>query len=323
MIYYLDANSNNPYYNLAFEEYFFENKPKNDTYLMLWQNEKSVIIGRYQNVYEEVNINYAKKNNINIVRRNSGGGAVYHDLGNLNYSVITDFNSNNDIKKFSLPVIQALKELGIEVYFKGRNDIFYKNFKISGNAQYIKDNKMLHHGTLLIQSDLSVLSNVLIPKVKFSDSCSIPSIKTEVCNLNYKSDKKLTIDDIKDKIIKNFPVDKEYFPSQSELSEVKTLFETKYKTVQWNYNKMPEFNFSNKKRFKFGLVEVNCLIENCIIKDIKFSGDFFALGDLEELEKSIIGETLTNLHKFNFENYIKGITNGEILSLFEVFNLNI
>lgn len=323
MIYYFETNSNKPYYNLAFEEYFFENKAQDDVYIMLWQNEKSVIIGKYQNIYEEVNLNYAKANNIHIVRRNSGGGAVYHDLGNLNYSIITNSDKNNDIKKLSFPIIDALKELGFEVCFKGRNDIFYKDFKISGNAQYMKDNKLLHHGTLLIQSDLSMLSKVLIPKVKFNDSSSTASIRSRVCNLNDIQNKKYTINDIKSKIIKKFPIDKEYNVSCNECSKIKKLMDSKYKTSEWNYNKMPEFNFSNKKRFDFGSVEINCLIENCIMKNIEFSGDFFALGDLDELEKKLIGENIKNLHKFKFENYIKGITAEEILSLFEVFNLNI
>ena len=221
MIYYLETNSNNPYYNLSFEEYFFENKAKDDIYIMLWQNDKSVIIGRYQNIFEEINLNYANENKINIVRRNSGGGAVYHDLGNLNYSIITNSDKNNDIKGLSFPIIKALKELGYDTYFKGRNDIFYKDFKISGNAQYIKDNKLLHHGTLLIQSDLGVLSKILIPKVKFDDSCAEHSFKSKVCNLNEIRNKKYTINDIKSKIIKNFPIDKEYKLSLSELSEIK------------------------------------------------------------------------------------------------------
>ena len=323
MIYYLETNSNNPYYNLSFEEYFFENKAKDDIYIMLWQNDKSVIIGRYQNIFEEINLNYANENKINIVRRNSGGGAVYHDLGNLNYSIITNSDKNNDIKGLSFPIIKALKELGYDTYFKGRNDIFYKDFKISGNAQYIKDNKLLHHGTLLIQSDLGVLSKILIPKVKFDDSCAEHSFKSKVCNLNEIRNKKYTINDIKSKIIKNFPIDKEYKLSLSELSEIKELSENKYKTSEWNYNKMPEFNFSNKKRFDFGTVEINCLIENFIIKNIEFSGDFFALDDIDKLEKKLIGEDIKNLYRFKFENYIKGVTNNEILSLFEVFNLNI
>ena len=320
MIYYLETNSNNPYYNLSFEEYFFENKAKDDVYVMLWRNDKSAIIGRYQNIYEEVNLNYAMANNIHIVRRNSGGGAVYHDLGNLNYSIITNSNKNNDIKRLSFPIIEALKELGFDVCFKGRNDIFYKDFKISGNAQYIKDNKLLHHGTLLIQSDLDILSKVLMPKVKFDDSCALPSIKSKVLNLNDIQNKKINIEEIKTKIKKNFAPDKEYKISDYDISKIKELQKQKYEKESWNYNKMPEFNFSNKKRFDFGTVEINCLIENCIIKNIEFSGDFFALGDLEELEKNLIGQNIENLNKVKFDNYFKGITTKEVLKLFDVFN---
>ncbi len=320
MIYYLETNSYNPYYNLAFEEYFFNSEAHFDTCIMLWQNDKSAIIGRYQNIFEEINLNYANENKIKIVRRNSGGGAVYHDLGNLNYSIITNNQKNNDIKTLSFPIIQALKELGYDVYFSGRNDIFYKDFKISGNAQYITDNKLLHHGTLLIQSDLDILSKVLMPKIKFDDSCALPSIKSKVLNLNDIQNKKINIEEIKTKIKKNFAPDKEYKISDYDISKIKKLQEQKYEKKSWNYNKMPEFNFSNKRKFNFGSLEVNCLIENKKIKQIVFSGDFFALCDIEELEKNLIGQNIENLNKVKFDNYFKGITTEEVLSLFDVFN---
>lgn len=323
MIYYLETKSYNPFYNLAFEEYFFTKKPKGDIYIMLWQNDKSVIIGRYQNIYEEVNLRYANENNIKIVRRNSGGGAVFHDLGNINYSIMADLTQSHDIKTLSTPITQALKDLGAGVHFQGRNDIYFNDFKISGNAQYIKDDKILHHGTVLVQSNLNILSKVLSPKVKFEDSSAQRSITSRVCNLNDILNNKLKIADVKNKIKEKYTIDEEYKLSKEEEYKIKALETNKYRTIDWNYNKMPEFNYSNKKKFNFGSIEVNCLIENNIIKHIVFTGDFFALKDIEVLEKTLRDVSISQLYKINFEKYIKGIKNSEVLSLFETFNLNI
>ena len=201
----LESKSYDPFHNLALDEYCFTIKKRGDTFILLWQNEKSVVIGRYQNPYEEINFDFARENNIKVARRNSGGGAVYQDLGNLNYSIIADFDPEYDIKRLSKPMITTLGNLGVNAQFQGRNDIYCGGYKISGNAQYTRSNKILHHGTLLVETDLAVLSEVLTSKTKFDDSSSSKSIKKKVCNLNsLLESKKVTIQQIKNEFSKYF-----------------------------------------------------------------------------------------------------------------------
>ena len=153
---YIRNDSNDPFYNLAFEEYFFKSETIEDAVLLLWQNGPSVIIGRYQNTIEEINEDFIDENNINVVRRNTGGGAVYHDYGNLNYSFIVPSEEKKiDFETFTKPVIDALKEMGIEAALAGRNDLVVEGKKFSGNAQYTYNGRLLHHGTLLFDADLS------------------------------------------------------------------------------------------------------------------------------------------------------------------------
>ena len=177
-------NSLDPYYNLALEEYVMKNIDINDDIIILWQNMPTIVVGRNQNTIGEINSEYIRNKNIKIVRRTSGGGAVYHDLGNLNYTFITkNINENlNNYEKLTKPIIEAINSFGIESYFFGRNDILLDNMKISGNAQSFYKNRMFQHGTILFNSDLSEIKNVLIPKNKVKDK-SIESNRVLVTNM--------------------------------------------------------------------------------------------------------------------------------------------
>ena len=201
----LILKSKDPYLNLAIEEYLFRNTT--DDIFMLWQNEPTVVIGKNQNVYAEINREYTKEHNIKIARRITGGGAVYHDLGNVNYTFISSRNKEGiDFKYFTAPIIDALKAIGVNAELSGRNDITVNCKKISGNAQYSTDTRTLHHGTLLFDSDLSVLSSALNVDEEKIRSKAISSTRSRVINIkdlileNYKTDE--FIDIIKNHIIK-------------------------------------------------------------------------------------------------------------------------
>ena len=162
---YVESESRNPYFNLALEEYMFENTPLTEECFMLWQNSNTIVVGKYQNTIEEINSEAVRKQGISVVRRLSGGGAVYHDDGNLNFTFISDKEKNPklDFKRFIVPVVSALADLGVEAEFSGRNDITINGLKVSGNAQYIKNGRILHHGCIMLDSNLEKVSEALLP----------------------------------------------------------------------------------------------------------------------------------------------------------------
>lgn len=191
--------SKDPHFNLALEEYVFYNFDPNEEYVILWQNEPSVIIGRNQNTIEEINAKFIKEHNINVVRRMSGGGAVYHDLGNLNYTFI--INSDKDVisnfKKFTEPIVSALAKLGVKAEFSGRNDITIDGKKFSGNAQHYANNRLLHHGTILFNSDLAVVQEALNVKIDKLKSKGVKSVRSRVTNVYPYLKEKLLLKSLK------------------------------------------------------------------------------------------------------------------------------
>ena len=164
MVYYLETRSTDPYYNLAFEEYVLTHRTEGD-YLLLWQNDNTVVVGRNQNTAEEINADFVEAHHIRVVRRGTGGGAVYHDLGNLNYSFITDAGEKEKLSfaRFTEPVVKALCELGLSASASGRNDILVDGCKVSGTAQRLSGDRVLHHGTLLFDSDPSLVGGADCP----------------------------------------------------------------------------------------------------------------------------------------------------------------
>ncbi len=185
-VFYYIFDSVDPFYNLALEQLLMELKPKGDIYVLLWQNDNTVVVGRHQNTFEEVDIGFAKQQNIKIVRRNSGGGAVFHDLGNINYSFIVDYSEKDRNLNFCLKEILGfvLDKIDIQYNFTGRNDIVTPKGKISGCAVYNTNDKTLFHGTLLVNSNLDILKKVLTRNNKISDNISVKSNNNRVCNIS-------------------------------------------------------------------------------------------------------------------------------------------
>ena len=322
----INSINSNPYFNIAAEEYFLKYCMKD--YFVLYINSPSIIIGKNQNALSEINIDYVKKNKIPIVRRLSGGGAVYHSLGNLNFSFIINDSKNNlmNFKKFTTPIIEVLKGLSINAENTGRNDLAIEGKKFSGNAQFKSKNRFLHHGTLLFSSDLKEVSTSLnADPMKFEDK-STKSVSSRITNVADYLKEKLTIEEFKELIFKQIITDNPkyhfYELTKNALEKINELIKTKYETWDWNYGYFPKYNFSNKKKFPGGLIEIYIDVKDGIITNAKIFGDFFSKEDVSIFETALINvkhdeDSLKNvLSTIKIADYFLNFTESEILSLF-------
>ena len=280
----------NPYFNLAMEEYFLKNATE-DIFL-LWRNESAIIVGKNQNTLSEINYDYVKSNNITVVRRQSGGGAVFHDLGNICFTFISSNNNTfSDFKRFTIPIIEALKGLGINAEFSGRNDLLIDGKKFSGNAQYNYKDKVMHHGTLLFSSEINDISDALKVKAsKFKDK-SVKSVKSRVTNISQHLNQKMDVLEFKDYLINYIAKNDEnstfYEITKEDEEAISALVEKKYSTWEWNFGISPKYSLSNELKYTGGNVEFNLNVEKGIIKGIKFFGDFFGKEDVSFIEDKL------------------------------------
>lgn len=297
MLYVDNKGIHNPQINLAIEEYILKNLDINESYLLFYVNEPSIIIGRNQNTIEEINTEYVEANNIKVVRRMSGGGAVYHDLGNLNYSFITKDEGNSiqgNFKKFTKPVIDALRKLGANADLMGRNDIEIDGRKVSGTAQYATGGRMYTHGTLMLNSDLDNVSKALKPKKEKIESKGVKSVRARVGNISEFITQQMTVEEFKQFILKSiFEAEgseiKEYVLTEEDWKNIEELSKTKYQTWEWNYGKSPKSNIENSKRFPIGTIDVRLDVAQGVVENVKIFGDFFGWGDVAEIENKLIG----------------------------------
>ena len=292
---YIENYSNDPRYNLAFEEYCFKQLPRYEDYILLWINEPAIIIGKNQNTLEEVNSEYVKKNGISVVRRVTGGGAVYHDLGNVNFSIITNADGNSviDFKKYNLSILKALKKLGVECELSGRNDITIDGKKFSGIAQSIWKDRVLNHGTLLFDTKLEILSDALNVKQDKIESKGVKSVKSRVTNIKDYLNVDVDIEEFREILLKYLFEAENMEPEilvldEEQLAEINKLFDEKYSTWEWNYGHSPSFNYKNYNRFPVGSVEVRLEVKNGVINECKIYGDFFGTEDVRKLEHKLV-----------------------------------
>lgn len=286
-----------PRINLALEEYMLENFGEKDTYLLFYVNEPSIIIGRNQNTVEEINTEYVDKKGIKVVRRLSGGGAVYHDLENLNFSFITkdDGDSFHNFAKFTKPLVDVLNELGVPAKLEGRNDLVVEGRKISGNAMYSTKGRMFSHGTLMLDSEIEEVVKALnVNKAKI-ESKGIKSIRSRVANISEFLDEKVSIETFKELILKYvFDVEDVKDVPQYELTDedwenVHKISENRYQKWEWNFGKSPKFNVQQSHKFASGLLDVRLDVKKGIIENCIIYGDFFGLGDVSVLENKLTG----------------------------------
>lgn len=291
--YYMETGSTDPFFNLAMEQYVFDHLGDGDSCFMLWQNDNAVIIGKYQNTYAEINAEYVREHKIRVARRLSGGGAVYHDLGNLNFTFISEEDGDHfDFTTYCRVIISALQKFGVNAEITGRNDMTVEGKKFSGNSQYYKRGRIMHHGTILFDSDLTVLSKALKVKPDKYRSKGMKSVRSRVTNLKPYLPQYDTIDTfwaaLRDELIEKFDA-VPYAPSKSELEEIQSLRDSFYSTWEWNYGFTPDYSvFKERYVENCGTIQIYMdAVRGGSIQDIRFYGDFFAGTD-----PSILSETL-------------------------------
>lgn len=323
---YIDWKETDPQKNLAFEEYVFNQMDKDESYFLLWQNDNAVIVGKHQNTIEEINQEYIKENDIKVVRRLSGGGAVYHDLGNLNFTFIVNEAGQEqfDFQTFTLPLVEALKTLGVNAEFNSRNDLAIDGKKFSGNSQYAKRGRILHHGTILFNSNLATIQSALKVKQDKIESKGIKSVKSRVTNIVDYLDEDYTLEDFKAALLKAM-FENENLEMitllEEEIQAIEQLKTEKYATWDWNYGKSPRYNLRKERKCDFGQITVLLQVEKGEIKELHFYGDYFGNGDIQELETLLIGvkpteEALSEILKeVVLSDYINGLDVKTLIDL--------
>jgi len=316
--YFITHDITEPAFNLAMEEYLL--KQKDGYYVCLWRNSPAVIIGVNQNAYKEVNLAYTDANNVKVVRRITGGGAVYHDLNNICYTVIAPYDENeNNFQKFTAPVIEYLQTIGVTATLSGRNDLTVDGKKISGSAQTVYNKRVMHHGTLLFKTDVNALTNSLNPSKLKVESKGISSVRSRVLNLSDCLEKDMTVVEFMNNLERFFLKTCEKMKlNEEDFSAIKKLMQEKYSTYEWNMGRSPKGKISFEHKFDFGILSITFDIENALMCNVRIEGDFFSLKDVKELERKLEGSKFTldqvkdRLH--DLEKYIVGADLDEILS---------
>ncbi|MTB42388.1 lipoate--protein ligase [Streptococcus uberis] len=321
---YIVNKSNNPAYNIALEAYAFRELLSEDEIFILWINEPAIIIGKHQNTIQEINKEYIDAHGIHVARRLSGGGAVYHDLNNLNYTIISNKSEEGafDFKTFSQPVIETLGDLGVKAEFTGRNDLEINGKKFCGNAQAYYKGRMMHHGCLLFDVDMTVLGDALKVSKDKIESKGIKSVRARVTNILDELPEKITVNEFSDKILakmkETYPDMTEYVLSEDELAKIQKSADEQFGNWDWVYGKAPEYTIERNVRYPAGKINTFANVEKSIIKNIKIYGDFFGIKDVQDIEELLVGtryenkDVLEKLKTIDTTQYFSGMTVEEV-----------
>lgn len=323
--------SRDPYFNLALEEYALTAMDPAQKYCILWQNDPAVIVGRNQNTAGEINEEFINARGIKVVRRLTGGGAVYHDPGNLNFTFVTPerWLQTFNFPRFTRPVIRALSLLGVEARDKGRNDITIKGRKISGNAQCRHRGRLMHHGTLLFSTDLDIMGNALSAGQDKFESHGVASMRSRVTNIGEHLPGVTSLIEFRRVLLVSINEEEavtDYCLSPYDLEQVNHLRKVKYSNWAWNYGNSPLFNVQVGKRFAWGKVDFRLGVEKGIVISCCIRGDFFALREMEELEHHFLSRTYSTdemvgaLNDIDVGEYITGAVRQEFVELFRQGN---
>lgn len=323
---YIFHNTNtDPYWNLAAEEYLLKNFEED--FFVLWRNQPAIIIGRHQNANAEINIEHVKKNEIKVVRRISGGGAVFHDLGNINFTFIQGGEDPKtiDFDRYTRPIVNVLQKLGVNALMEGRNDICINGSKISGNAEHIDKKRLLHHGTLLFSSDMVDLSSALkVHSAKYQDK-AIQSVRKRVSNISDHLQQKMSVEQfietLLDEINVKFSHSQSFDFDQKDKENIDTLVAKKYHTWEWTFGKSPNYNFEQSAKTAGGVVEFKMQVSHGVIEDIKIYGDFFSSLDVQDVENLLKGvphdekAILQKLEMINVSDYFNNVTKEDLVPI--------
>ncbi len=301
---FLTHDVHDPYFNLASEEYLLRHK--SEYFVYLWINSPAVIVGVNQNTLEEVNLDFTQRTGIKVVRRQTGGGAVYHDQNNICYTVIAPYDdTQNNYEKFSKPVINYLKSLGLNAEFTGRNDIVVDGKKVSGNAQTVYKDRIMHHGTLLFDTDITVLGDALKPNKLKIESKGIKSVRSRVANIRDLLTEKITIaeffEGLKDYLKKDY---KEYLLGETDVTAIEKLVDEKYSRYEWNVGRSPIGKNEFADRFDFGTFKINFDTVDGIMQNTIITGDFFSLKPINEFCEKLNGTVFDKIALQNIFNQI-------------------
>lgn len=325
----IDNTSIEPYFNQAAEEYFLKNF--DDNIFMLWRNDNAIIVGKHQNTLAEINVDYVKAKGIKVVRRLTGGGAVYHDLGNLNYTFIMSYGEEGakvDFKKYNQPIIDVLARLGVTAEFSGRNDILINGQKFSGNAEHIyhKKQRVLHHGTLLYASEIQDISDALnVNPLKFEDKAR-KSVRSRVTNISTHLKEDIGVDRFRqrvmDHIIEMYPDAVSYQPTDADKIAIQKLADEKYSQWHWNYGYSPAYALKNGRKTPGGYVEIHLNVDKGVIQDLEIYGDFFVNREIDPVKAALMGvehreiAVLATLKAINSSAYFNNISEEELAEAF-------
>ena len=322
---YLKNPHTNPYYNMAFDEYCLESLSVDEPVFYLWRNRPAVIVGFNQEVNTEVNLEYLKQNGIALARRVTGGGAVYHDLGNLNYTIVgRSEDLERDYPEYAALMMKALQAVGISATLSGRNDILVEGKKVSGFAKRVCKNRLMVHGTLMYDVDLDVLPKALTPSVAKLQSKGIASVRSRVANLcEYLPE----MEDIHafsqhlEEILSCNYADTEYKLSEEDLARILRLSDEKFATWEWNYGRSPKATLTHSARLACGMVEIHLTLAENRIASCRFGGDFLGNLPASEVESALQGAIYNTesirecLSSFTISNYFDGVAVEELVKL--------
>lgn len=279
---FIETNSTSAYYNFAVEYYFLMEKQLDDMVFMFWRTQPTLMIGRFQNTYSEINLDYAKKNNIQIVRRVSGGGTIYTDMGGWQFTFITK-SGNGEIgfAPFIKPMISALRRLGVDASFNGRNDLVVDGRKFSGNAQHIRAGNTLHHGSILFNTNIGEMVRSTTVNEHKIISKGIKSVRDRVTNISEHLPYPMTMEEFKDVMVKNIThgENKTYAFTRVDLARIKEIEAERFNNWQKIFGESPKCNIQKKKHFPSGTIQCYLDVDKGIIRDVKIFGDFF--GDID------------------------------------------
>ena len=318
------SDQTDPYFNLASEELLL--KERDEDYFLLYRNQPSIVVGKHQNTLAEINLPYVEEKGIIVARRISGGGTVFHDLGNLNFAFITTGKEGElvDYQKHTLPVVQAMSKLGLDVSLGKRNELLLGKKKISGTASHVYKKRALHHGTLLFSSRMDDLSLALKVKSGRFEDRAVKSVRSEVTNISEHLVEKMDVLDfqmcIHDHILDTMDRSMKYQYSDRDLNQINDLRETKFSSWEWNFGYSPKYQFSKALRFGKSEIALHMNVDKGIIQEVNIEGDFLGTKDIHGLEEALIGtihdpETIRDrLSGIRVNDYIAGLENEQLLS---------